>query len=219
MSRLMTLIALALFSAAAASAQFGPKPDTPRSTEEIYADRAMQTAAGFLEANFQDVATSEDGVDPERAAFWYSEARSSYTALCENRTQPVDAWSRNCFKLGFLYLRGQGTPQNYPEAEKLFLTACEQGDHIDSCLRQAHTDHTGSAGQKDWSRARKLYDRACDAGSPSGCAGLGNMLYRAQGGLPDRSRGARLLQGACADDYLWACERLTVFGLPRSSFQ
>lgn len=196
-----------------AAAQFGPKPDTPRSAKEIYADRAMDSAASFLQTVAADALTEQDRADPDRANFWYAEALEAYTELCANSDSPRDAWSRNCYKLAGLYLRGQGTAQDYSTASDLLLKSCREGSHTDACLQQAYTDHTGNAGATDWPRARELYGRACDAGAPSGCAGLGNMLYRGQGGSTDRNQGADLLQETCAQGYEWSCERITGFGL------
>ena len=215
MSFRFSLLALLSFGfALSAAAQFGPKPETPRNAEEIYADRAVVTAGNFLQPTLRDTASVEDGVDPERANYWYGEAINAYTPLCDDRDAPKDFWSRNCYKLAGLYLRGQGIVQNYQKADSLFSAACLDANHVDACLQQAHVDHTGNAGQTDWPAARLLYQRACTLNAPSGCAGLGNMLYRGQGGPTDRSRGTRLLQQACAAEYTWACERLTGFGLP-----
>ncbi len=214
MIRFLAPLLIAFMLSGFASAQFGPKPDTPRSAQEIYADRSMDTAATFAQGSVTDTLDRESRTDPERAQFWFNEARNAYTELCENRSSPKDEWARNCYKLAGLYLRGQGVAQDYTQARNLNLDACEQGGHVDACLQQAYTDHTGNAGETDWPRARSLYERACGMGAVSGCAGLANMLYRAQGGPADRSRATRLLQDACADEYEWACERLTGFGLP-----
>ncbi|WOR15472.1 tetratricopeptide repeat protein [Hyphomonas sp. FCG-A18] len=196
-----------------ALAQFGPPRDTPPTQREIYADRALATGMRFSTGLARDVVTADDGVDLDRTEFWFDEALGAYTELCSDKTAPRDFWARNCYKLGDMYRRGLGTPQDYASAEMHFLAACEQGKHIEACLQQAHIDHTGNAGETDWPRARKLYSQACSAKEPSGCAGLGNMLYRGQGGFPDRKRGARLLQDACAADYEWACERIVGYGL------
>lgn len=202
-----------------ANAQFGPERDTPRTAKEIFADRAMTDAAELIKVSPKDVVTQDDGIDPEQAQIWYDQARVRYDELCQDREMPTDAWARNCFKLADIYRRGLGVVQDYNAAKTFYLDACLEGDHIDACLQQAYIDHTGNAGETDWPRARTLYERACDAGDASGCAGLGNMLYRGQGGGLDRALGAELLQNACADEYAWACERLRGFGLPQRTRQ
>lgn len=214
MKRVLAILALCLALPLSSQAQFGPPEPTPRNAKEIYADRAITTAFGFLETRQGDVVSSDD-IDPERAAFWFQEAVDAYTELCEARDNPRDQWARNCYKLGGMYLRGEGIAQSYSQAEDLFLEACRAGQNTEACLQQAYTDHTGNAGETNWNQARELYDIACTRGDQAGCAGLGNMLYRAQGGPPDRPRAARLLMDACADDYQWACDRLTGFGLPQ----
>lgn len=205
------------FTPAAAHAQFGPERESPRTAKEIYADRAMNDAASLIRLTPKDVVTADDGIDIDRAQRWYDQARVRYEELCRDRSTKADAWSRNCFKLANIYRRGLGVTQDYPRAEKLYVAACQEGEHLESCLQQAYTDHTGNAGERDWPRARKLYEIACDLGDQSGCAGLGNMLYRGQGGNVDRSLGTALLQDACAGQYQWACERLEGFGLPRKN--
>ncbi|MDJ0922373.1 MAG: tetratricopeptide repeat protein [Henriciella sp.] len=197
-----------------ALAQFGPKPPTPRVAKEIQADRAMVDASELVRTLYTDVVTEEDGIDPDQANKWYTLARNNYTELCENREAATDFWARNCYKLADIYRRGLGVTQNYRKASELYTEACLAGRHLESCLQQAHIDHVGNAGAKDWPNARQLYQTACDMGDASGCAGLGNMLYRGQGGAPDRIRGARLLQDACSDEYTWACERIVSYGIP-----
>ncbi|GAB5457168.1 MAG: hypothetical protein Hens3KO_01980 [Henriciella sp.] len=213
--RLAVLLTCLLAWPIAATAQFGPERETPRTAKEIFADRAMTDAANLTRALPQDVVSADVGIDPDQALVWYEQARIRYEELCEDRSANQDVWTRNCYKLADIYRRGLGTPQDYVRSEALYLETCQQGDYINSCLQQAYIDHKGNAGKTNWPRARSLYELACDSGDASGCAGLGNMLYRGQGGAANRSLGTALLQNACADEYQWACERLEGFGLPR----
>ena len=201
-------------------AQFGPVDrETPRSAEEILADRAMSDAALLLPSRERDVITADDGVDLRQAQIWYDTARTNYQALCEDRSGPKDVWVRNCYKLADIYRRGLGVAQDYARAEALYRETCLEGDLTDACLQQAYIDHTGPSGERDWVSARELYGVACNRGDAAGCAGLGNMLYRGQGGPARREEGARHLQSACAADYDWACERLRGFGLTEQGFR
>ncbi|MEM1087108.1 MAG: tetratricopeptide repeat protein [Pseudomonadota bacterium] len=213
-TRILACLAIYFGTALAASAQFGPEEPTPKTTQERYAERAIANAGRFSGASEDFVVDQDDGVDPVRMQFWFDEARGVYATLCADRTGPTDLWSRNCFKLADMYRRGLGVEQDYRKASKLYLSACEQGGDLDACLAQAYIDHSGNGGDRNWGRARTLYETACDQGSPIGCAGLGNMVYRGQGGITNRRRGASLLRQACNDDYAWACERLDGFGLP-----
>ncbi len=215
LARLILVLACTLALPLAATAQFGPERASPRTADEIYADRAMRDAAGFITLVPKDVVSVDDGTDLERAQTRYNQARARYEMLCNARETRRDAWSRNCYKLADIYRRGLGVTQDYQRARALYTAACLAGEHINACLQQAHIDHTGNAGETDWPNARMLYTTACERGDASGCAGLGNMLYRAQGGPADRARGAKLIQSACANDYAWACERLEGFGIPQ----
>ncbi|MEM9938419.1 MAG: tetratricopeptide repeat protein [Pseudomonadota bacterium] len=214
LKHLFSALTSCLFLVSPAFAQFGPEPPTPRVAKEIQADRAMTDASQLVRTLYTDVVTEDDGIDPEQANRWYKLARENYTELCAMREEPTDFWSRNCYKLADIYRRGLGVVQDYDRASELYTEACLTGRHLNACLQQAHIDHVGNAGAKDWPNARNLYEIACDMGDASGCAGLGNMLYRGQGGAPDRIQGARLLQTACADDYEWACERIISYGIP-----
>lgn len=219
LKRLILVLSGCLVFASPALAQFGPKPPTPRVAEEIQADRAMIDASQLVRTHYTDVVTDEDGIDPDQANRWYALARGNYSKLCSERDAPSDFWSRNCYKLADIYRRGLGVTQDYRRASELYSDACLQGRHLESCLQQAHIDHVGNAGAKDWPSARKLYQIACEMGDASGCAGLGNMLYRGQGGTPDRNRGASLLQKACADEYAWACDRIEKYGIPERNLR
>lgn len=212
---LLTFLALSL----PAAAQFGAPPPTPASPTELYADRAYAEASRLSAGVGGEVITKEALFDLERSQQRFDEARQYYQAACDDRSQPTDQWTRNCYKVAEMYRRGIGSTQDYRLARKLYLDACRDGDHVDACLQQAHLSHVGRdtrEAPQNYELARELYTRACDLGDPSGCAGLGNMLYRGQGGEQDRTRGSRLLQRACADDYDWACERLQAFGLPET---
>jgi TPR repeat protein len=217
--KLLSLVISSILLGLTASAQFGPARETPLSADEIYADRAMQDAAALSSGRPGDVISADDGIDLAQAEIWFQRAKDRYAGLCDDRSQPRDVWARNCYKLANMYRRGQGTVQNYATAKTLFEASCLGGQHTPSCLQQAYIDHTGASGERDWPSARRLYTLACDRGDMSGCAGLGNMLYRGQGGSEDRSRGARLLQQACAAQFTWACDRLQGFGLPRRALQ
>ena len=214
LKHLYVLLACGALLTSPAWAQFGPKPPTPRVAKEIQADRAMTDAAQLHRTQYTDVVSDKDGIDPDQANRWYTLARDNYTELCADRESATDFWSRNCYKLADIYRRGLGVTQDYDRASTLYTDACLQGRHLEACLQQAYIDHVGNAGAKDWPNARKLYKTACDMGDASGCAGLGNMLYRGQGGSPDRNLGARLLQDACTDEYTWACERIVSYGIP-----
>ena len=213
-ARLILIITCMLALPYAATAQFGPEHASPRTADEIYADRAMTDAAELIKVSPTDVVSTDDGIDPDRAQNLYGQARERYEKLCSNREARTDFWSRNCYKLADIYRRGLGITQDYAMAKTLYSEACLEGGHLNACLQQAYTDHVGNAGEKDWPNARALYTIACDMDDASGCAGLGNMLYRGQGGDFDRIRGANLIQQACADEYAWACERLEGFGIP-----
>jgi TPR repeat protein/serine/threonine protein kinase len=75
--------------------------------------------------------------------------------------------------------------------------ACEAGDAA-SCGRLAARHERGSGVPRDEARAASLYERACDAADPAGCAGLGRFQRLGRGGLArDPTRATQLFQKAC----------------------
>ena len=162
----------------------------------------------------RDIIRPEDGVDLARAERRMEEALEIYEKLCSDRSLPQDQWARNCFALGEMHRRGNGTVQDYPKAKISYDAACLEGRHTGACIQQAYISQKEYDGSIDLEHARLLYDQACGLKDPGGCAGLGNMIYMGLGGSRDRPTATRLLQESCAAEYEWACTRLTEYGLP-----
>ena len=208
------LVAMAMLSSAA-SAQFGKPKPTPKNADEYFAERAMRDAARLtFGAEGRDVIRPSDGVDLARAERRMEEALVIFDKLCTDRSLPQDQWARNCFSLGEMYRRGNGTVQDYAKAKIHYDAACLEGRHAGACMQQAYTSQKDEDGSIDLDHARILYEQACSLKDPGGCAGLGNMMYMGLGGRRDRPTATRLLQESCASDYAWACTRLTEYGLP-----
>ena len=216
LARLIVFAVGIMFLPVAANAQFGPKQPTPFSPEELYADRAYAEAGRLSHGVPGGTATLGEDIDLDRAQERFDSARAAYQAICDDADAPQDQWARNCYQVGDMYRRGIGVSQDYTLARRLYDRACLEGDHISSCTQQAYLSHIGRGGRQDMIHARQLYAHACDLDDARACAGLGNMLYRGQGGDQDRTRGSRLLQQSCADKYDWACERLKGFGIPET---
>jgi uncharacterized protein len=53
-----------------------------------------------------------------------------------------------------------------------------------------------------------LFDRACDLGDPYGCAYAGRIVLDGVGVVPDEPRGRMLLERACDDELVLACDAL-----------
>lgn len=213
--RLLALFSLALALAVPASAQFGKPQPTPKNADEYFAERALRDASRLtFGVEGRDIIKPEDGMDLARAESRMEEALDVYQRLCTDRSLPQDQWARNCFALADMHRRGMGTVQDYSLAKTYYDEACFDGRHSASCLQQAYISQKGSAGEIDLEYARSLYEEACDLSDPSGCAGLGNLMYMGLGGPRNRSGAVTLLQEACRDEYVWACTRLTEYGQP-----
>jgi len=209
----LLLTCLAAF-ALPASAQFGAKQETGKSTEEIQAERAYRMAVDLSQGGGEFSPPEITGLDLERSAQLLDGALDVRQRYCADRTRPTDQWARNCKILGDFYRKGIAVDQNYAAAKRSYEQACFEGNYTEACIQQAFLDHTGRAGEKNHDDAYKFYKQACDLKNPRGCAGYGHMLYFGQGAEADRSEGRRVLQQACVDDDTWACERLRDLGLP-----
>lgn len=213
--RSFAVLCLALALSASAWAQFGKPKPTPKNADEYFAERAMRDASRMTEGVLgREVIKETDGVNLARAESRMEEAFEIFDRMCNDRTLPRDQWARNCFSLADMHRRGLGTPQDYAKAKTIYDATCLQGRHAASCNQQAYISQLGTGGTVDLEHARSLYNRSCDLQDPGGCSGLGNMMYMGLGGARDRSRAVSLLQGACADEYEWACTRLVEYGIP-----
>jgi len=212
--RFLALIGFFVLFSLSAAAQFGKPKPTPKNAAEYFAERALVDAGRLAEGSYKDALADSDIAKLERSEARLAEALEGFTALCEDRSLPRDQWARNCFALGHMHRKGQGTEQDYAAAKIHYDAACLEGRHLEACMQQAYTSHKGSAGERDYEHARLLYSSACDLRHAGACAGLGNMLYRGLGGTEDRPKGTRLMQDACRDQYEWACSRLSDYGLP-----
>ena len=60
---------------------------------------------------------------------------------------------------------------------------------------------------QDFSKAKELYEKACNGGKASGCFNLGE-LYRAEEGVPqDFSKAKELYKKACDEGLEVGCEK------------
>ena len=107
-----------------------------------------------------------------------------------------DAWA--CGRLAHAHRRGQ-LPRDDARSLELYLLACE--GRSDLCEFAANAYLRGEGGPRDDARGRGLMTRACEAGSTSGCAKLGVLLYK----LGEHVEAYRRFAAACADGHMTAC--------------
>lgn len=214
LKRLTCLFTCLTVLALPASAQFGAITETPRTTDEIQADRAFRVAVDLSQGGGEFSPPEITGLDLERADKLLTGALEVYERYCDERGRPTDQWSRNCKRAGDFYRKGIAASQDYERARELYTAACFDGKNSEACVQQAFLEHKGRGGEQDRDAAVTFYKQACDLENPRGCAGYGHMLYFGQGGVSDRDEGRRLMQQACVDGDTWACERLRDLGMP-----
>ncbi|HEY6461375.1 MAG TPA: tetratricopeptide repeat protein [Polyangiaceae bacterium] len=96
-------------------------------------------------------------------------ASGFYTRACE------DSYAPGCNNLAWLYLRGNGVPQDQPHAMLLFMAAfdaaklaCLRGD-TSNCLLAGELLYDQHAEPKDGDTAVAFFRKACDGGEPKAC--------------------------------------------------
>lgn len=85
---------------------------------------------------------------------------------CESACDGDDAAA--CEWAGRMYETGEGAPQDYPQAAKLYDKAC-RGGREQACTDLAVIYNIGLAVETDPGRANELYRKACDAGHSWAC--------------------------------------------------
>jgi uncharacterized protein len=80
--------------------------------------------------------------------------------------------------------KGQGIPQDYPEAEKLFRLAADKG-HARAQIALCVIYQDGERVPQDYSEARKWYRLAADHGDAVAQFALGTMEANGQGAPKD----------------------------------
>src|SRR6185436_5962463 len=117
-----------------------------------------------------------------------------------------------CNKLGLLYDRGRGVPEDDVAAATLYEAACD-GGYTRAC------GNLGNSYLRDSRASPAIFfsKRACDANEWNGCNNLAHM-YKEGHGLPQDlslatslfEKSARIMQKCCEDGEMLACHFLAV---------
>lgn len=127
-------------------------------------------------------------------------AREVHERNCETRKH-LDS----CALLGQLYARAIGGPRDEAKALSILETACAKGN-ARSCAYQGRLAFV----DQKYGRARKLFKKACRAGSNAGCNGLGTLFKQGKGGKEDMKQARKLFDRSCDAGYQEACSNLGV---------
>ena len=127
-------------------------------------------------------------------------ARTRPTKVTRNRAPPCPAHKRPSFpsspaltaqgnvqaqsNLGWMYANGEGVPQNYAEALKLFREAAAQG-WADAQFKLGSMYEQGEGVPQNYAEALKWYRKAADQGWARAQNSLGWMYYNGWGVLQD----------------------------------
>lgn len=114
---------------------------------------------------------------------------------CENKNRKA------CFALGRSYLSRNAT--DIDKAIQYLSRACQLKSPI-GCLEAAKQLETRGQG-RDRKKARRFYERACDAGRGSACAELARMWHKGIGGASNPRTADAFEHRACQLGYSAAC--------------
>jgi len=123
----------------------------------------------------------------------YKKAYKFYKKACENDYMPA------CDSLGLLYLNGYGVKKDSFKAVEYFTNACYENNYMESCNNIAILYMLGKSGvNKNYKRAKKLFERSCYLNSAKGCMGLGDIYKDGYGVEVNKSIAAHYYEKACA---------------------
>jgi TPR repeat protein len=126
---------------------------------------------------------------------------------------------------GFRKWDGQAEPKNQREAQRLFIDACDKGSQLGCAgLGLSYLDGVDGTG-KDYEKALRLLQPACDAKVGRACSCLGGMNTSGNGVPKDRNKATQFYRTACELAELRGCRGLAAFyqagegGLPKDMKQ
>lgn len=184
----------------------GPGPDLPEPEEpDVCIDELLEAAEdGDSEAMYELGIMYEFGLgvheDHSQAAHWYrsaAEARNddlfraivSETINVHRYREAADAGSVGAmFRLGIMYARGHGVPQDDREAVRWYRKAAETGD-AGANLNLGIMYENGRGVVQNYREAMRHYRAAAEAGLARGMHNLGRM-YAEGRSLPQDDRAA-----------------------------
>ncbi len=121
-------------------------------------------------------------------------SQHAFEAQCKNNNY----WA--CYRLGYMYHRGQGATRNLDLAKKYYTKSCS-GDYYESCYNLAHIYRN----EKNYKQALPLYSKVCDNDSYYGCSNLGRFYFKNKDGYGDLSMALKFYEKACARGDSVAC--------------
>ena len=113
-----------------------------------------------------------------------------------------------------LFWRGRGVDKSlgmavhdYEQAAQIYEVVCDRSQ-IDACIRAGRLRTVGLTGHGRRKDGLALVNFACDSGSPSGCAYLGDHYRLGVGITQDIRRAFTLYEQACSSGSGYACHQL-----------
>lgn len=148
-----------------------------------------QADAGNLEAQYvKAVQGVEVGAAMQRAMS--ARMNGDFAAMLREMSPLAEkGYGKAQFRIGWLYERGAGVPQDYAKAREWYAKAMANGD-VDALARTGMLYEFGLGVEKDYSKAAEFYRRAISQGSGLGYAHLGYLYETGKGVALDRVQAA-----------------------------
>ncbi len=119
------------------------------------------------------------------------------TKACESNSRTA------CKKLGDAYLRGRGVPKDIAQGRALYAKSC-QLRLISACTR-AGALFAATGRNTDARKARRYYERACDAGRAPACGALSKLWASGKGGTANARTAGAFANRACKMGHQPSC--------------
>jgi len=115
--------------------------------------------------------------------------------------------ARACYKLGFMWLKGDGVSADAPRAAGLFHRACQGGDML-ACWTLGDMHYRGEGVALDKANAAALFEQVCQSGGETACLQLAEMYSTGDGVAASKQKAVELLRRVCDRGSAEACAEL-----------
>jgi TPR repeat protein len=120
--------------------------------------------------------------------------KGDFTAMIKEMSTLADkGYARAQHKMGWIYERGLGVPQDYQKAKEWYTKAATNGD-VDAIASIGWLYEHGWGVEKSYEKAAEHYQHAIDSGSTAGIARMGYLHETGKGVQLSKDKAAELYQ-------------------------
>ena len=112
-----------------------------------------------------------------------------------------------------MYQTGRGIEQDFEEAFRIYLMACEN-NNWGACYSVSTYYQTGTGVERNERKARQVIDFSCDDLDDETCVSAADSLWHASRQFTHKQVATEILQDLCKKDVTSACGHLKNHGTP-----